>query len=48
MKRHEMIETIAGYYTDIGRVNPPKFETYSLCELRKCIVLFKLRLAEKK
>jgi hypothetical protein len=48
MKRHEMIEAIAGYYTDIGRVKCPKYDEYSLCELRKCIVLFKLRLSEKK
>jgi len=47
MKRQEMIEAIDGYYTDIGRVNRPKFEEYGLSELRKCILLFKLRSTEK-
>lgn len=43
-----MIEALTEYYTDIGRTKRPKYEDYSLCELRKCIVLFKLRFAEKK
>ena len=48
MKRSDMIEAIDNYYNGLGRVNRPKFEEYSLRELRSCVVLFKLRLIEKK
>ena len=42
-----MIELIAAYYESIGRVKTPQYESYSLNELKKCIVLFNLRSAEK-
>jgi len=47
MKRAELIELIAAYYESIGRVKTPQYETYSLGELKKCIILFKLRSIEK-
>lgn len=42
MKRQDMIDLITNYYESIGRVNTPKYQEYSLTELRKCIILFKL------
>ncbi len=42
MKRLEMIALIDQYYQMIDRVKKPKFEDYTLRELRSCIVLFKL------
>jgi len=47
MKRAEMLELIEAYYESIGRIKTPQYETYNLNELRKCIVLFKLRSTEK-
>ncbi len=42
MNRQEMIVLITQYYERIGRVNTPKYHEYSLCELRKCVILFNL------
>ena len=47
MNRAEMLIAIAAYYESIGRVKTPQYESYSLNELKKCIVLFKLRIPEK-
>ena len=47
MTRAELIELIAAYYESIGRVKTPQYENYSLNELKKCIVLFKLRSTEQ-
>ena len=43
MKRQEILDLLAAYYLEIGRLNPPKYENYSIGELRKCVILFKLR-----
>jgi hypothetical protein len=44
IKREELIPIITAYYESIGRKDPPNMETYSLNELRKCIVLYKINL----
>jgi hypothetical protein len=44
MKRNDMIVLISKYYQSIGRVKTPKYEDYSLGELRKCILLFNLNI----
>lgn len=43
MKEKDMlIQKLEDYYKLINRTNPPQFKTYSLVELRKCILLFKI------
>lgn len=42
--RGELIPIITKYYDSIGREDRPKFEEYSLQELRKCIILFGIQL----
>jgi hypothetical protein len=42
--RGELIPIIARYYDSIGREVRPKYEDYSLQELRKCIVMFEIAL----
>ncbi len=44
IKREELLPIITAYYKSIGRTDPPNMDTYSLNELRKCIVLFKINL----
>ena len=43
MDRNTCIELLDKYYISIGRVTPPKFRTYTLLELRKCLILFKIK-----
>ncbi len=42
--RGELLPVLAKYYDSIGREVRPKYEEYSLQELRKCIVLFGIQL----
>ena len=44
IKREELLPIITAYYTSIGRADPPNMDAYSLNELRKCIVMFKINL----
>jgi len=37
-----LIQKIKDYYKSINRNQTPPFETYSLSELRKCVLLFKI------
>ncbi len=43
MNRKEMIAMIGAYYTSIGRLKTPQYQEYSLGELRKVIILFKIK-----
>lgn len=40
MNREELLAVIQRYYESINRTNPPKYETYSLRELRGVLNLF--------
>jgi len=42
--RDELIPVLSKYYDSIGRADRPKFQEYSLQELRKCILLFGIQL----
>ena len=39
-----LINALADYYKSIDRHDPPKYETYTLQELRKCIIIFKIKI----
>jgi len=39
-----LIEALKEYYKSIERHDPPKYETYTLQELRKCIIIFKINI----
>jgi hypothetical protein len=45
LKREDCIAFIKKYYSDIGRTETPDYESYSLQELKKCLVLFNIHLA---
>jgi len=45
IKKQECIKIIDDYYKSIGRTNPPKFETYSLHELKLCLRMFNIKLS---
>ena len=42
MNRKEMVAALDEYYASISRIKTPQYDTYSLSELRKCLILFKL------
>ena len=39
-----LINALTNYYKSIDRHDPPKYETYTLQELRKCIIIFKIKI----
>ena len=43
MSREELLQVIQRYYESINRINPPKYETYSLRELRGTLNLFYIK-----
>ena len=45
LKREDCIPFIEKYYESIGRTETPDFHNYTLQELKKCLVLFKIHLA---
>jgi hypothetical protein len=49
MKREDIIRILDEYYTDIGRPEDkrPSYREYALQELKKCIILFRIQLAEE-
>jgi len=49
MKREDLIRILDEYYTCIGRPEDtrPQYREYALQELKKCIVLFRIQLAEE-
>jgi len=49
MKREDLIRILDEYYTGIGRPEDkrPQYREYALQELKKCIVLFGIQLAEE-
>ena len=44
LKKEDIYPVLAEYYKSIGRTNPPPYEQYSLQELKKCLVMFKINL----
>jgi hypothetical protein len=48
LKREDCFPFIEAYYESIGRTNPPNYKEYSLQELKKCMVLFKIHLVREK
>ena len=47
LKKEDIYPVLEKYYASIGRKNPPQYKNYSLKELKRCLVLFKLYLIEK-
>jgi len=47
LKKPEAIELIRDYYNTIGRKEYPPIENYTLDELKKCLMLFKIELTYK-
>jgi len=48
IKKEEIYPILDDYYKSIGRTNPPPFRHYSLSELKKCLVMFKISLSREK
>jgi hypothetical protein len=48
IKKEEIYPILDEYYKSIGRQTPPPFRDYSLSELKKCLVMFKINLAREK
>jgi hypothetical protein len=48
LKREDCIPFLDEYYKNIGRTNPPDYNSYSLQELKKCLVLFNIHLVREK
>lgn len=44
LKREDCFPFIEQYYKSIGRTDPPNYKEYSLQELKKCLLLFKIHL----
>jgi hypothetical protein len=47
MKREDLIRILDEYYKSIGRTQVPNYREYALQELKKCIVLLRIQLAEE-
>lgn len=48
LKREDCFPFIEEYYKSIGRTDPPNYKEYSLQELKKCLMLFKIHLIREK
>jgi hypothetical protein len=48
IKKEEIYPILDDYYKSIGRTHPPPFRNYSLSELKKCLVMFKISLLREK
>lgn len=48
LKREDIIPVLDEYYKSIGRVKTPNYKDYSLAELRKCLVVFGIKLVYQK
>lgn len=46
LKREDLIRILDEYYDGIGRVERPRYREYTLQELKKCIILHHIHLAE--
>jgi hypothetical protein len=44
LKKEDIYPFLDEYYKSIGRTDVPDFRTYSLQELKKCLVLFGIQL----
>lgn len=42
LTKEDIYTVLEKYYKSIGRKNPPQYRTYSLKELKRCLVLFNL------
>ena len=42
LKKDDLIKVLNQYYASIDRVQTPKYQEYSLNDLKKCIYLFRL------
>jgi len=47
LKKEDIFKFLDDYYTSIGRKDPPQFRTYSLGDLKKCLVLYNIQLIEE-
>ena len=48
LKREDCFPFIEEYYKSIGRTDPPNYKEYSLQELKKCLMSFKIHLIREK
>ena len=46
LKKEDIYPFLDEYYASIGRKDPPPFREYTLQELKKCLVLFKINLTK--
>jgi hypothetical protein len=42
LKKEDYINVLREYYKSINRVNPPKYEDYTINDFKKCIYLFRI------
>lgn len=45
LKKEDIYPFLEAYYTSVGRECPPDYRTYSLQELKKCLVMFGIHLS---
>ena len=46
LKREDLIRFLDEYYKGQGRTHVPNYREYTLQELKKCLILFHIQLAE--
>jgi hypothetical protein len=42
LKKEDLLKVMTKYYLSIGRTETPKYQTYSLSELKKCVHLYRI------
>jgi hypothetical protein len=45
--KEEIIEVLDKYYKEIKRTNPPKYQNYTLKELKMCLQIFNITLTRE-
>tara|TARA_R110001632_G_scaffold154191_1_gene272271 strand:- start:9766 stop:9942 length:177 start_codon:yes stop_codon:yes gene_type:complete len=48
LKKEDIYPFLEKHYKDIGRTTPPDYRSYSLGELKKCLILFNINLTREK
>jgi hypothetical protein len=46
LKKEDIYPFLDVYYKSVGRLQPPNYKNYSLQELKKCLILFNIKLTK--
>ena len=47
LKKEDIYPFLDDYYKAVGRIQPPNYKNYTLHELKKCLILFNIKLTKE-